>query len=513
MPIYTKELSSNKIFEMYGKVNYYDLYGGSIFMFVILIIILMLVLSYTSIMINIQPIKDNWAEQRCNPKVIPFAGLINKPEGSTTFDFTQENYNYCVQNILTSITGEAVEPLSYITSGITAMFGELLNTFNRMRDMISYVRTSIGNIAKELFGRIMNVIIPFQQIFVTLTDIMAKIGGILTTSFFTVMGVVDLLKSFLGGLLEIFVIVLIAMSLMIIGLFALTIISGLTFNFPLVAILSASSAIALISFIVIAILCAILISFLEVNLGIPFKSSIPPVPTPSMCFDKNTKIELYSGSFKNISQIKIGEVLKNKSIVTAILKLDATQEEMFILNGVIVSGSHPVMYNNEWILVKQHPKRNSILNYNEHVIYCLNTTSKIIEINELIFSDWDEVFKKEATQLINLLNNNNIFGKTIKDIHKYYDTGFHKNTIVFLQNGYIKEIKDIQIGDILEGSIKVIGIVKINGMDLNNKNNYLECLDEKFKCNELYHLVTDQRFFWVNRKKYNHYNSCIEDFL
>ena len=513
MSIYTKELSSNKIFEMYGKLNYYDLYGGSVFMFVILIIILMLVLAYTSIMVNIQPIKDNWAEQRCNPKVIPFAGLINKPEGSSTFDFTQENYNYCVQNILTSITGEAVEPLSYITSGITAMFGEIINTFNRMRDMVSNVRTSIGNIAKELFGRIMNVIIPFQQIFVSMTDIMAKVGGILATSLFTVMGIVDLLKSLLGGLLEIAVIVLISMSASIVGLFILIVLSGLTFNFPLVAILSASSAIALISFIVIAVLCAVLISFLEVNMGIPFRSSIPPTPTPSMCFDKNTKIELYSGYFKNISQLKIGEILKNNSIVTAILKLDATQEEMFILNGVIVSGSHPVIYNNNWILVNKHPNRTRIPNYNEPIIYCLNTTSKIIEINELIFSDWDEVFEKESTQLIKLLNNNNIFGKTINDIHKYYDTGFHKNTLVFLQNGYIKEIKDIIIGDILEGTIKVLGIVKINGMDLNNKNNYLECLDENFKCNEIYHLVTDQRFFWVNRKKYNHYNSCIEDFL
>jgi len=507
-----KEKTSNKIIEIYGKENYYDVYGGSIFIFITLIIILMLVLSYISVMINIQPIKDNWSEERCKPNIIPFAGLINKPEGSSAFEFTQENYTYCIQNILTPITSDAVQPLSYITSGITAVFGGLLNSFNEMRDMVSNVRTSIGSIATEVFGRIMNVIIPFQQMLLVITDIMGKIGGVLTSALYTVMGTVDLLESMLGAILEFAVIILITMAVLITVLFILVIINIGILNFPMAITLGITSGIALVSFIVISILCAILIVFLEVNLGIPFKSSIPAIPSPSSCFDRNTKIELVGGSFKNISQLKVGEMLKNNSRVTAILKLDSSNQEMFNLNGIIVSGSHPVFYKNKWILVCQHPDRKYISNYIEPIIYCLNTTSKLIEINEMFFSDWDEVFEEEAIQLIEQLNNKQIYGKGIEDIHKYYDTGFVGNTILFLNNGCIREIKDIQNGDILEGNIKVIGIVKIYGLNLHN--NYLECLDKSLTNQmEIYHLITDKKYFSVNHNNYNDYNSCVEDFL
>ena len=81
--------SADKINKLYNDLNYYDVYGGSVIFFIILIIILLLVWSYTSIMTNMQTIKDNWAVERCNPKVIPYAGFINKPEDSTIIQYTQ----------------------------------------------------------------------------------------------------------------------------------------------------------------------------------------------------------------------------------------------------------------------------------------------------------------------------------------------------------------------------------------------------------------------------------------
>ena len=73
-------------------------------------------------MINVQPIKDDWINQRCKPSVIPFAGLINAPEGTSVTDFTKENFDYCTQNIVKGVTGNAVQPLTFATS----MLNELL---------------------------------------------------------------------------------------------------------------------------------------------------------------------------------------------------------------------------------------------------------------------------------------------------------------------------------------------------------------------------------------------------
>ena len=161
--------SADKINKIYGDLNYYDVYGGSVIIFIILMIAMFLVFAYTTTMKNLQPIKDNWAVERCNPKVIPFAGFINKPDGASTIQYTQDNFNYCMQNILTSITGYAVEPLTYITSNLTSMYGDIANTLNSIRTVISNVRTNMAKIAQEIFGRLLNIMTPIQVILISFT--------------------------------------------------------------------------------------------------------------------------------------------------------------------------------------------------------------------------------------------------------------------------------------------------------------------------------------------------------
>ena len=90
--------------KMYEKLNYFDQYGGSVILFIIITIILIFIISYCLIMINVQPIIDDWANQRCKPNIIPIAGFITHPEGVSAFDYTQQNFTYCAQNILTNIT-------------------------------------------------------------------------------------------------------------------------------------------------------------------------------------------------------------------------------------------------------------------------------------------------------------------------------------------------------------------------------------------------------------------------
>ena len=92
--------STNKIKKIYDKLSYFDQYGGTVFLFIILTAIVLFVNGYCSIMTKAQKIKSNWINERCKPQVIPFAGLINKPDDKTITDFTLENFNYFLLNQL-----------------------------------------------------------------------------------------------------------------------------------------------------------------------------------------------------------------------------------------------------------------------------------------------------------------------------------------------------------------------------------------------------------------------------
>jgi hypothetical protein len=269
-------------------------------------------------------------------------------------------------------------------------------------------------------------------------------------------------------------------------------------------------------------------------LGVTINSPIPSVPKPGQCFDKNTQLLMNDGTFKSIESVEIGDILTNNNIITAKLKLDAKDNEMFQLGNVIVSGSHQSIYKSKWIFVKDHPERKLVLNYSEPYIYCLNTSLKTINIDDMIYCDWDEIFDEEKYELLSHLELPDLSGEYI---HKYYDGGFYFDAKVNLQNGRLREISSIKIGDILKNGEKVVGLVEVFGENLgqnkikrkscginvipiipnnisdNSENESLEEYNYLLKKRKLYHLLTDKNYFSVENIKYFHYNSCVELFL
>ena len=498
--------SADKINKLYGDLNYYDVYGGSVIIFIILIIIMLLVFAYTTIMKSLQPIKDNWAVERCNPKVIPFAGLINKPEGASTIQYTQDNFNYCMQNILTSITGYAVEPLTYITSNLTSMYGDIANTLNSIRTVISNVRTNMAKIAEEIFGRLLNIMTPIQVILISFNDFMQKVMGIMTAGLYTSLGTYYTLKSLLGAILEFIVLILIVLFGVIMVLWFFP------FSWP-----AAISFTAI--FLSISIPLIIILAFMTEVLHVDINSPIPSVPGPGHCFDGKTLLTMNDGSERLIEELEVGDILAKNNIITAKLKLDATNEQMFQLGNVVVSGSHRVKHNGKWIFVKDHPAAEP-LSCEEPFIYCLNTSLKTIRVGANEFADWDEVFDEELTELLVRIDSNEP-----SDIHKYYDGGFYSDAKVELENGESREISNLEIGNVLKDGVKVVGIVEVScenlggtlgmhGINLHTvfveERANLENVGNKKK---LRHLITDKKYFYVDGVKYFHYNSQVELFL
>ena len=117
--LYMDNQGIQNIKKMYEKLNYFDQYGGSVVLFIIITIILSLIVSYCLIMLNTQPIIDDWPNQRCKPNILPFAGFITHPEGVSASDYTYQNFTYCTQNILSSITGVSLfSPIESIKSTV-----------------------------------------------------------------------------------------------------------------------------------------------------------------------------------------------------------------------------------------------------------------------------------------------------------------------------------------------------------------------------------------------------------
>ena len=72
-------------------------------------------------------------------------------------DYTYQNFTYCTQNILSSITGMAVEPITFIVNILNEMAERINDDIQNIRAMFDKVRSMFQEISQEIMGRIMNL--------------------------------------------------------------------------------------------------------------------------------------------------------------------------------------------------------------------------------------------------------------------------------------------------------------------------------------------------------------------
>ena len=135
----------NNIKKMYDKLTYFDQYGASLILFIIITIVIFSLISYFHVMINTQPIIEDWPNQRCKPSIMPFAGFITHPEGVSATEYTAQNFTYCIQNILSTITGDALIPVTYLTNFLQTVANDIQSAIQDIRGMFNKVRSYFQN--------------------------------------------------------------------------------------------------------------------------------------------------------------------------------------------------------------------------------------------------------------------------------------------------------------------------------------------------------------------------------
>ena len=521
-----------KIVDFYNKKGFLETYGVDLYVTIFLILLFFVMICYFIVMNNLQPIKTDWANQRCKPSVIPFAGIINAPDGTSKFDYTAQNFSGCMNTILKTVSEYALQPIYYVSNTMLNAFKEMIDALQSIRSLFNKIRNSVKDVSEEIFNRTFNVTIPIMQLFINAKDILAKVQGTMAASLYTLFGSYLGMMSLFGNIYGI----VIKIILILVGII---IISFATLNFGFAAVTVAFS-------IPIAITMGLIASFMHNVLHLSGFKGVPKIPH---CFDENVLIRLSDGSSKKFKHIKINDKLFDGSTVTSFMKMTSDDHIMYLLGNVVVTGSHKVFHNKKgWILVNEHPDAIKINEYTKPFIYCIGTSNKLIktycdvgkECEEVItFADWDELDDEAIKELIN--NAEHLSGNlyNIKNIHKYLDGGFVSDTDIILQNGKSVNIKDIKVNDILNTGEKVLGTVKIDATKLSGVYEYrlgnktLQCgpnlqisdvnlgiIDTtKIKGNRLsnidyvYHLITDKRTFTVNGFKICDYNSCIEKFM
>ena len=190
-----------KINEMYDKAKYLDKYGGSYYGTWLLLIVFVFVIGYLMVQINLQPLKKNFPQNKCNPAYIPIAGLIAKPPNQTAMEFTASNFSMCINQVLTMIVHNYTKPVNTIVNMITAVFKALMKAIAVIKKNVYRIKNILNELMNLIMSRVIAAVLPFLKIIIKLKDLFGKMGAMMNAMLNMMIGLYLGAKAWIGSLI------------------------------------------------------------------------------------------------------------------------------------------------------------------------------------------------------------------------------------------------------------------------------------------------------------------------
>lgn len=158
---------------------------------IVIIIIFIILYIFNLLAVGIKNIEKKWPEYRCNPIVMPFSSLFGHD--------TLSNFTFCVQSMMQNYMGYLMQPLHYNFGVLSNISSTIKKDLLNVKAFFNYIRTSIEDMIRSVFGVFLNILIEFQRLTISIKDIFSKMIGIMVTLIFTVEGSINTMNSTWNG--------------------------------------------------------------------------------------------------------------------------------------------------------------------------------------------------------------------------------------------------------------------------------------------------------------------------
>ena len=399
------------------------------------------IFAYSYANLELENIKANWNERRCEPLVMIVAALLPLKPGQDVTEFAIDNFQFCLGSIIDS-------SISIFLSPMMQLFGHQLDATKTITDSMNYLKKIAATLLKPLndlfntlWGKLMVVIYQSARIFYKLYSSMDRIFGIATASIFAGMSMFKAIQNAMGFVIQVIIAILIILCVLVIFLFFVM--------WPVIPLILT------------------MIGILSTTVYAANVSGM----SGNFCVAPWTMVKVKSG-YKRVSELVSGEELDD-GVIEGILKVESiTTDKIHTsvnIDGITMSKTHLIKHDGKWIMAGAHPLA---LPPTEEpgILYCLNTSTRVWTVKgtegDHALLDWEELPESDSNDLAwealiyRMLNEGT--HKPLK-AHKHSSPGrglFGEDTIVYTLDSE-KPISKVTIGDRIRdksGYTRVIGI-------------------------------------------------------
>jgi hypothetical protein len=456
-------------------------------------------LSFLMVGIDIEEIKKNWKEKRCDLDIL-LTSFLYKPSSDTreTGDFVRDNFDFCIKQGIQDVLKIILTPLIAALGKEMEVTTVLMETMNQLRTLKALMWNSFMSFINPFYQRFIRVGMALSQNFQRYYSAMRRVGGIAVSTLYLGLSLQVSIENFVKFVIKVVLIIMGIIAAMFVVLFF-----------------------GLIPFLFILITTVAVLDAGGVDTG-GFGSVF--------CFEPSTKIRMKDGTEKAIERVAVGEELEDGSKVEGVLRSTADTEQMYSLQGIVVSGSHLVWDEDDedWIQVSESPFARQVLAKPEFLV-CLRTSTRTIPLRDSFGSVW--MFRDWEELPLDVDGADSFWNYLVQKILKSKSSGptpqedplCGPRCLITLKTGEKIPISMCRIGDTIyseEGFTKILGIYEgeacltgptslSDGIWIQNFKDWVHLTVPKGTTQRGFHLVTQSGTFWVESE--NH-SGFIRDF-
>ena len=426
--------------------------GKWAFMFILLTLTYILI--YIIINVERTNIMNNWVTKRCELPIVITASYF-KPlsDKRSTSEFTKENFEFCMKSYVDSFMSQFLKPILGIFNSQSDTTNSLSGVINGVKKIAATLYGEFSSYVDSLFKKVYRSTHQISRIVQYLQMAINRMSGIAVSMIYTGLTVFRGILNTIQFTIKIILIVCaILIALIIILWFIL---------FPIIPIILTTLGVIIYT---VSLFSNVMSSSIQMD---------AQSKQGGFCIAEWEKISVYENNKlieKDISKIKVGDILNDCGIVTTVIKMKGKGITLYDINGINLSGTHLIYgTDGEWKSVI-NDERSIITHKESSTLYCFNTTSNKFPVikNDFVLycRDWEEIpndnieFYKEWEKIIyKKLNNSSESISYIQHILSLIGN----NNVVKTKDGYT-HITDIEIGSfILDNNGKeqeVLGIIE-----------------------------------------------------
>lgn len=158
---------------------------------VLIIVLVIILISLNVLYVMKAQIEKNWVKYRCNPLVIPFAGMFGKD--------VMQNFTYCIQNVQQNYMSFVLAPTHFNLGNLNVIGSQMGGFSKNVVEFIDSLRSMVTGLTGNIFGVFMNIIIEFQRLIIGLKDLFGKMLGVVATMIYLIEGTIFTAQSTWNG--------------------------------------------------------------------------------------------------------------------------------------------------------------------------------------------------------------------------------------------------------------------------------------------------------------------------